>query len=150
MWPALKPSQRVAVVGAIDPQSSSTTITTSWIDASQFHKFMAVIQAGALGASATVDAKFQQAQDNTGTGVKDVTGAAIAQLTKAGTDKSSTQSELNLRAADLDSTNGFTFVRLSVTCGVAASLVSATVLGFDPHYAPADAYAASTVTQIVN
>jgi hypothetical protein len=38
---------------------------------------------GVLGASATVDAKLQQATDNSGTGVKDVTGKAITQLVKA-------------------------------------------------------------------
>jgi hypothetical protein len=37
---------------------------------------IAVIKTGVLGASATVDAKLQQATDSSGTGVKDITGKA--------------------------------------------------------------------------
>lgn len=148
MWPSLKPSQRAAIVGVIDPQSSSTAKTTAWIDAAQFNNFLALIQVGVLGASSTVDAKIQQATDASGTNAKDITGKAITQLTKAGTDDSK-QVEINIRQEDLDVTGGFAFIQLSVTPAVAASLVSALVMGFDPRYGPASDFDATTVDEIV-
>ncbi|MHC2578222.1 hypothetical protein ACVI1J_009688 [Bradyrhizobium diazoefficiens] len=131
--PALKPSQRVGIVGVISPVSQAAgTATSGWIDATTFHNFMAILKSGVLGASATLDAKIQQATDNSGTGVKDVTGKSITQLVKASNDNN--QVTIDLKQEDLDFNNGFKWFRVSVTVGAAASLVDATVLGFDPRY----------------
>ncbi|HET6969970.1 MAG TPA: hypothetical protein VFH92_02495 [Phenylobacterium sp.] len=144
----LSPSQRAGIVGVIDPQSASTAKSTGWIDATTFHSYLATLQVGALGASATVDAKLQQATDNTGTGVKDVTGKSITQLTKAGTDDNK-QVEINLRQEELDFNNGFKFFRLTITPATAASLISAIVQGFDTRYGLASDNDATTVDEIV-
>jgi hypothetical protein len=122
--PALKPSQRVGVVGVISPVSQGVgTVTSGWIDASKFHNFMAVLKSGVLGAAATLDAKLQQATDNAGTGVKDVVGKSITQLVKATNDNN--QVTIDLKQEDLDFNGGFGFFRLSVTVAAAASLVDA-------------------------
>ncbi|MEN3349040.1 MAG: hypothetical protein V7632_2675 [Bradyrhizobium sp.] len=143
--PAMRPSQRVGIVGAISPQSSSATVTTPWIDATTFHNYMAVLKTGVLGASATVDAKLQQATDNTGTGAKDITGKAITQLVKASNDND--QVTIDLKQEDTDFNNGFKWFRLSVTVGTAASLVDATIMGFDARYGFATDNDAATVVQ---
>jgi hypothetical protein len=88
MYSSLKPSQRMAVIGAVNPQSATTVQVTGWLSAKNFLNFLAIINVGALGASATVDAKVQQATDGSGTGAKDITGKAITQLTKASTNTS--------------------------------------------------------------
>lgn len=144
----LKPSQRAAIVGAIDPQSASTAKSTGWIHAVDFFAFLALISVGALGTSATVDAKLEQATDNAGAGAKDVTGRSITQLTKAGTDDNK-QVEINLKQTDLDFANGFEFFRLTITPAVAASLIGGVVLGFDPRYGAASDTDAATVDEIV-
>lgn len=145
----VKPSDRVAVVGNIDPDAYSTgTYTTGWIDMSKFLSIMAIVQAGTLGASATLDAKIQQATSAAGAGAKDITGKAITQLTQAGTD-SDKQAVINLFADELDINNGFTHVQLSITVGTAASDAGAIVLGFDPRSDVASASDASTVDEIV-
>jgi hypothetical protein len=149
MWPSLKPSQREAIVGVIPPQSASTVQTTAWCDASQFENFEGLIMVGALGASATVDALLQQAQDSTGTGVKTVTGSAIVQLTKAAANDNS-ECRINFMQADLDVANAFCFIRLAITPAVAASLISGVLQGVDPRYGPADGYAAASQTQIIS
>ena len=107
-----------------------------------------VIQSGALGTNATLDAKLQQAQDASGTGAKDLTGKAITQLTQAASG-SAKQALINLRPDDLDVSNGYAFVRLSVTVGVAASLTAAQVLGVNPRFAPGDANNQAAVVQVV-
>lgn len=148
MFPALKPSQRAGIVGVIDPQSASTAKSTGWIDATEFHNYLAIIKVGALGASATVDAKFEQATDGAGAGVTDVPGRAITQMTKAGTDDSK-QALINLKQEDLDFNNGFKFFRLTITPATAASLIDGAVLGFDPRYDFASGNDAASVDEIV-
>jgi hypothetical protein len=144
--PALRPSQRVGVVGAISPLSQAAgTVNSGWMDVTTFHNFMAVLKTGVLGASATVDAKLQQATDNSGTGAKDIAGKAITQLVKASNDND--QVTIDLKQEDTDFNNGFKFFRLSVTVGTAASLVDATILGFDARYGFATDNDAATVVQ---
>ncbi len=149
MWPSLKPSQRAIVAGSINPQSATTVKTTGWIDVAQFANLLAVISVGVISSTGTVDAKLQQATDNSGTGAKDITGKSITQLTQAGSN-SNTQALINLKNDELDANGGFRYVQLSVTPATAAALISANVLGFDPSYGPADTQAAASVVQIVN
>ena len=146
----LRPSDEIAVVGAIDPDATAAgTVTSGWIDASDFEGFYAVVQAGTLGTSATVDAKIEQATDSSGTGAKDVSGSDITQLTQAGTD-SDKQAVISLRASALDVDNSFNYIRLSITVGTATSDVGGLVVGTNPKTAPASDNDASTVDEVVN
>ena len=109
--------------------------------------FLALVQTGVLGTSATVDAKLQQALDSSGTGAKDISGKAITQIVKATGDNK--QLLINVKPEELDTVNGFGFVRLTVTVGVAASITSAQLLGVNPHYAPADVGNQAAVVQVI-
>ncbi len=141
-------SEKVQVVGSIDPDANAAgTLTTGFVSMAQFEELLAVIQAGDLGTSATLDAKLEQAQDASGTGVKAITGKAITQMTQAGTDKSNKQALINMRAEELDRTNGFTHVRLSMTVGTATSDSSGVLLGMSSRYSPG-AQAASVIETI--
>jgi len=136
MFTNQKPSEALGLLATIDPVSQGAgTVTTGWVDQSMYFAVMAVIQTGVLGASATVDAKIQQATDNSGTGVKDVTGKAITQIVKASGDNK--QAIINMKEADLDTEGGFRYVRLSITVGTAASLVAAQLYGAIPRFMPA-------------
>jgi hypothetical protein len=148
MLPNLKPSQRASIVGAVNPQSASSTQSSGWMDATKYHNFMAVIAVGALGASATVDGKLEQATDNSGTSAKDVSSKSITQLTKVGSDDNK-QVLVNLKQEDLDFANGFKFFRLTITPAVAASLIAGAVFGFDPRYGAATDNDATTVDEVV-
>lgn len=145
----LKASEQVAVVGRIDPDVTvASTVTTGWIPASKFHRFMAIIMAGTLGASATLNAKLEQATDSSGTGAKDITGKAITALTQAGTDDDK-DAIINLRPDELDVDNAFTHFRLSATVAVATSDMGAIVLGVGPRTGPAQDSDAASVDEIV-
>lgn len=148
--PNLLPTDKTAVVAAIDPDAyAAGTVTTGWIAMSAWDSIMAIVMAGDLGASATLDAKIEQATDGSGTGAKDVTGKAITQLTQAGTD-SNKQAIINLYADELDIANSFTHARLSMTVATATSDAGAVVLGLVPRYGPASDSDASTVDEIVS
>jgi hypothetical protein len=148
MFPNAKGSELLAILATLEPVSQAAgTVTTVWISAANHHGLLVVVQTGVLGASATLDAKLQQALDNSGTGAKDISGKALTQLVKASGDNK--QALINLKPDELDTVNGFGFVRLSLTVGVAASLVAAQVLGLNPRFAPADAGNQAAVTQVV-
>lgn len=149
-------TEGLAVQGNIDPASQAAgTYTTAWLPVYNFHNFMALIATGVLGAGATIDAKLQQAQDVGGTGVKDITGKAITQIVKATGDNK--QAMINLRVQELDTNNAFSYVRLSITVGTAASLVSGVLFGGTPLFEPVKTpnanpainLGAATVVQIV-
>ena len=148
MNPNLKFSEGHAILATLDPVSQgAATVTTGWVSMALFQSLAAIIQTGVLGASATLDAKLQQATTSGGAGAKDITGKAITQVVKASGD--SKQVVIEMRDTELDAANGFAFVRLSVTVGTAASLINAMLLGFHPAYSPASAYNQAGVVQLV-
>ena len=148
MFPNAKGGELFSVLATIDPASQAVgTVTTGWISAGNHHSLLALVQSGVLGTGATLDAKLQQATDASGTGAKDVTGKAITQIVKASGDNK--QALINLRPDDLDVTNGYVYVRLSLTVAVAASLTAAQLLGFNPRFAPGDASNQVAVAQVV-
>ena len=131
------PSNRAPVVGVIDPDAyAAAAYSTAWIHIGTYKSIMAIVMAGTLGSSATLDAKLEQATTSGGAGVKDVTGKAITQLTQAGTD-SDKQAVINCRDDELDVANDFDYVRLTVTVGTATSDAGAVVLGLDSPVQPA-------------
>lgn len=148
MFPNAKGSEALSILATIDPASQAAgTVTSGWVSIINFHALLAVVETGVLGAAATLDAKFQQAQDNVGTGAKDVTGKAIAQIVKATGDNK--QALINFKPEDIDNANGFSFVRLSLTVGVAASIVAGKLIGMSPRYATADVFNQAAVAQII-
>ena len=140
----IKGSEAAGILAAINPSAQAAgTQSSGWVSAAQALKLLAVIQIGTLGASATVDAKIQQAKDAAGTGAKDITGAAIVQHTTG----NNVQHLINVGAQQLDIEGGFGFVQLSITVGTAATGTSGLLLNTAPRYEPA-AQAAS-VSQII-
>src|SRR3990167_6654914 len=79
----LRPSDRAAIVGVVNPDAlTATTHDTDWIDMGQWERLMGIPMWGTLGESAEFDAKFQQAKDSSGTDAKDITGKAITQVSE--------------------------------------------------------------------
>lgn len=143
-----KPSESISVLATMDPASvAASTVVSGWVSIKNHFAIMALLDVGVFGGSATVDAKLRQATDSSGTGAKDITGKAIVQMLAAGGNNK--QVILNMKAADLDTENAFAFVALSVTVGTAATLLSATLLGFMPHYEDGAQFNQAGVTQVI-
>lgn len=148
MNPNILPSNEAVLAGIIDPDAyAASTVTSGWVSLVTYEAIQAIVMAGTLGASATLDAKLEQASDSGGTGAKDITGKAITQLTQAGTD-SDKQAIINCRSDELDVANSFTHVRLSMTIGTAASDAGGLILGHYARYQPATD--ATTVDEVVS
>lgn len=149
MTPNLKPSQRIALVGVIDPDAyGAATYTTAWIPAATAGAFMALVSAGTMAATSTLNAKFEQATNGSGAGAKDITGKAIVELTAAGTD-SDKQAIINLRPEELDLENAFTHFRLSMVVAAAASDAAAFVFSLDHRFGPAELRDLASVDEVV-
>jgi len=143
------PSEKVAVLATVDPDVLTAAAHTSdYVSMADFESIMAIVMAGTLGSSATMDAKLVQATDASGTDSKDITGKAITQLTEAGTD-SDKQAIINCRAEELDLDNGFTHVALTITVATASSDGGGVILGLNPRYAPASDSDLASVDEIV-
>ena len=148
MFTNSKASEMLAILATIEPASQSAgTATTGWVSVANHHGLLAVVQTGVLGTLATVDAKLQQATDSTGAGAKDVAGRAITQIVKATGDNK--QALINLKPEELDTLNGFGFIRVALTVGVAASITGAQLLGVNPRFAPADSGNQAAVVQVI-
>ena len=121
---------RNPLVAAIAPSNQAAGAqSTGWISVADYFNFMALVNVGALGTSGTVDAKIEQAQDSSGTGAKDVTGKAITQIAAA-----NKTAALDINQNDINVTNGFTHIRLTITVGTAACDTAATVIGAYARY----------------
>jgi hypothetical protein len=135
-------SEQVSILDLIGPVIiNGATSTGAWIDMKNNDKVLVLIAAGINTTS--VDAKIEQATDGSGTGVKDVTGKAITQLTAA-----DEQVEINVDKQDLDIANDFNYIRISVTT-VAAATVYAQMQGFCSNIQPASQFNVATVVEIV-
>lgn len=144
-----KASEQVGVLGAVSPAEIAVgTADTEWTDASLWNGFMGVVQAGALGVAATLDASIRQATDDAGASAKAVTGASIVQLESgAGNDMLAV---INCDANELDRDNGFTFVSLRLTVGTDNSFASGVLYGVGPRYGPASDSDSDIVDSISN
>ena len=154
MNPTQHASSGIKLLDRIEPDAYGTgTYTTGWVKAGDHAALMAIVMAGALGSSATIDAKIEQSHgaDDTArnSNARDVTDLAITQMTQAGTDQSDHEAVLDVQPGDLDATA--THVRLSITVGGAASDVAGILLGAWPRYARTGvAGMASTVAEVVS
>lgn len=141
-------SEAAAIVATVDPDALAVgAISSDYVNMANFDQVLALVMAGVLGAAATLDAKLEQAQDSSGTGVKDITGKAITQLVKATDDGK--QAIINCRAQELDINNGFSFVRLTMTVGAAISDGGGAILGMGPRYGPASDNDLASVAEII-
>lgn len=144
-----KVTEVLAVAGIIDPDAyAASTVTTGWVAAKNFLRLAALVSVGDMVATATVNAKLEQATSAAGAGAKDVTGKAITALTQAGVDDNK-QAWINLLPAELDVKNNFAFVRLSMTIAVAGSDAAGVLFGFMPARGPATDVDLTAVDEVI-
>lgn len=141
-------SEKIAVVATIDPDAYTTGVQSSdYVDMADFEKVMFIVQVGTLGSLATVDFKLQEAKDTSATGLQDISGKSITQMTAAGTD-SDKQAIVEISAPELS--EGYRYVKGVMTIGVAASDASMVAVAGDPKYSPVAAFDLASVDEIVS
>ena len=143
-----KLSESVAVLAVIPPSAQAPGVVFSpWIELDETDRILAIIQVGTFGAVATVDASIAQAQDNKGTNAKPIgAGKAIALAASAGND---VQATIDVGATELDVADGYGFVQLGVSVGVAATETAALILGGSSRYEPASSFNSASVVETI-
>jgi hypothetical protein len=142
-----KGSERIAVAAVVAPGALTAAAKSSgWIDMRLYNRLMGIISTGTLGTSATVDAKWVQADDSSGNNPQDSNIAALAQIVKATGDNK--QAVMNFDPSQSDYPTK-PFVKLVMTVGVATSDGAAIVLGIDPRHKPVTDFDPASVVQVV-
>jgi hypothetical protein len=143
-----KLSEALALLAAIPPSAQAVGVVFSpWIALDEVDRILAIVQVGAFGALATVDASIAQAQDAKGTNAKPIgAGKAVALAASMGND---VQATLDVAATELDAANGYGFVQLGVSVAGAATETSALILGGLARYEPASSFNAASVVASV-
>lgn len=142
-----KASERVAIVGVIDPDANTAgTLLTAAIDMSKWGRVLFIVQSGDLGTNGTLDFSITESATSGGSYAAMSPAKAITQLTEAGTD-SNKQVLLEVRADEL--TDGKRFIKGNFVTATATGDSSAVALGFDPRYTPLTSDDLSTVDEIV-
>lgn len=143
-----KLSERIAVVGVIDPQVvDDADATTNWVDMSKHHKVAFVLNIGATDIE--VDAKLVEALTDSGGTPQDISGLAITQLDA--TTGENAQTVLEVASNELDQADSYRYVALKVTVGdgTSGAYISAIALGGDLRYGPATDVDLASVAEIV-
>ena len=125
-------------LSAIHPASrTSAEAFAGWVSMRDYYKAVAIIDVGAIATNGTFDAKLIQATYGdavTATGVKDITGKAITAL--GDTDDNSII-VIELDSSELDVDNDYDYINLQINCGGAAAILcQATLIRYDPRFAP--------------
>ena len=145
---SMKLSEAVAVVATIDPDNyTAGTNLSDAIDMNDYSQILVIGCVGDMAATATLDLKVTQATTSGGT-YKDVSGAAVTQLTQASPDDSNKQVLINVDQTDLDMDNGYRYVKVSMTTATAASDAGVTVIGL-PKTLPGSLNDLASVAEIV-
>lgn len=98
----------------LDPIASQASANTDWIQVfADANRAVFQIVVGAVGTSLAV--KLTQAQDDAGTGAKDITSAALVTITNGGSNGENSICTIDIGPGDLDDKNGFDYVRCEVT-----------------------------------
>lgn len=140
-------SEQLSELGIISPVSQGAgSVLSAAINAKLHRRIFAIVQVGVFGASATVDAQLQ-ASATSGGAYTLITGTAITQLLAAGGNGKVVIIEL--KAETLAALGVGPFVKLQITVGTAATLVSGVVFGADERYEPASDWNGAEVAQIV-
>jgi hypothetical protein len=145
MQNSLKPSQQLALAAYIKPQAQTAgALSSGYVDASKYKWLYALFALGTPGSSGTLDGKLQQASDSGGTGLKDISGAAIAQLAAEGI------AVVEVDTSKLDINNGFRYVKAVATVATATSPTVCFLFGTNERWEPAsggnDSHVVAAVT----
>jgi hypothetical protein len=142
-----QPSEQIAVVGTVDPQTvANTAKLTDAVDMSKFHELLAILLLGDM-ASETIDFELQESATAGGT-YTTITGKAATQLAAHATNNDNKQIVINLKAEELSAGKQFVKGRV-ITGGATGGPACVVMLGVKPRYGPASDDDLTDVVQIV-
>jgi len=130
-------SEKILVVGVIDPDAytnSATTYKTGAIDMSLHRRVLFVVMAGTMASTSTIGFSVTGDTASGGSYATTITGKSITQLTEAGTD-SDKQALVEVTAEEVFA-QGKRYIRGELLVGTAASDAGVIALAMHSRYQP--------------
>jgi hypothetical protein len=118
-------------------QRNPQTEASAWINVENYHRLVAVVQAGAMDAGATFAVTIREATDAAGTNAGTITGKTVT-LTQAGGDANQAPTVIEVRGEEF-SNNGslkYNFVQLQGVTAVNNVNYSIILYGICKRYVP--------------
>ena len=122
-------------LAVVHSDSETAEVNSAYVFAGNYHRFAIVVDVGDMASNATFDVQVEQATDDSGTSLKDVSGKALTQLTQASGDGNDIF-VIELKGEEMDQDNGFDYFRVEFTPATAAVEFSAVIYGLVPRYSP--------------
>lgn len=141
-------SERLAVVATIDPDAYGTGAQNSdYIDMALHQRILFIILAGTIASTGKIDFAVYGDTASGGAYATAITGAAITQLTEAGTD-SDKQAVVEVSAADVQA-QGLRYIRGVLTLTTAGGDAGVVAVAGDTRYLPASNADLASVDEII-
>ena len=142
-----KPSEKVAVVGTVDPDALAATTgdATDWVSMVDYQQVMFVVLVGNVVSSGKVDFLVQAAKDSTGGSVATLQSGTL-NITQLDSTDDDSQVVVNVETEDLS--EDFNFVRGVLALTNAGADAAVVALGLLPRFAPANDTDLASVAEI--
>jgi hypothetical protein len=140
------PSDKIVVLGRVNPQTITTIQYTDVISMADFLQAMGIALLGAVNAGDTMQFTAYSCDGSGNNANPIVTASGTRQVTLAATSgNQNTQIQIGIRAEDLA---GLTYqhLKFGLSCGTTGGPASVVALGLEPKYAPASNFAPASVT----
>ena len=142
-----QPSERIAVVGTVDPQTvANSEQLTDAVDMAKWHEAMFILCLGNMAAE-TIDFGVYESATSGGSYTA-VTGKAATQLAAHASNNDNTQIVINVKAEELSS--GMRYLKgRAITGNSTGGPACVVALGLKPRHAPGSDDDLASVVQIV-
>lgn len=131
-------SENFELLANITPETANGAVgehNTGYVSLENFHRAIIILTAGTPGGASTIDVDIEEGTSAAGAGAQNIAGKTITQLVAA--DAGETV-YIELRTAELDVNNDYSFVNAEVTVAVNTFTYDLKIYGFTPRFAPVD------------
>ncbi len=119
------------LLGVINPAASQAERNSGWVCMKNFRRAVIILHVGSIATSGTLDLDIEEAKDASGTGVQNISGKSITQLTDADDNKVVV---VELRAEEMDTNDGYWYIQAELTGATADSISGLQIWGLSPRY----------------
>lgn len=131
--------EEVELLDAIHPVSTSTAVTSAWVDVTGFREIQWELIVGLIAATGTLNMTVQQGNTAAGGAAKNITeldGVGVHAITALAAADDDVVVNVTMLVEFMDRDAGFRWIQVTVTAAVAASLVALTVKGLSDRQQP--------------
>lgn len=133
--------EMVELLDVIHPVSTSTAVTSAWVDVNGYREIIWELIVGLIAATGTLNMTVQQGDSAAGGNAKDITeldGVGVHAITALAAADDDVTVNVTMLTEFMDRDGGFRWIQVTVTAAVAASLVALTVKGSRQRQEPVD------------